>query len=182
MHDGFEPSGPYPEWPDDGLTRPLAGAGLPAGPGSQAGAGRTGRRPSGGSGEPDGGRDVALRRLSRLTWRATQLSAITAAAFAVLFARSAPAQTASTAPATTRPATPAASTAPATTAAPTSAHSATHRAAAPAASTPAAQPATAAAAPPSSAAPTLAPPTTPPAPAPAPSPVQSTSSGSHTGG
>ena len=40
-----------------------------------------------------GSRAGGLRRLSRLTWRTTQLSAIAAAAFALLFARSAPAQT-----------------------------------------------------------------------------------------
>jgi len=48
-------------------------------------------------------RAAGLRRLSRLTWRATQLSAVTAVGFATLFARTAPAQTAdqaSTAPST----------------------------------------------------------------------------------
>src|SRR5260370_4300443 len=43
---------------------------------------------------PDAARTVGLRRLFRLTWRATQLSAVTAAGFATLFARTAPAQTA----------------------------------------------------------------------------------------
>ena len=37
-------------------------------------------------------RAAGLRRLSRLTWRATQLSAVTAVGFATLFARTAPAQ------------------------------------------------------------------------------------------
>lgn len=45
--------------------------------------------------QPDTARAVGLRRLSRLTWRATQLSAVTAVGFATLFARTAPAQTAS---------------------------------------------------------------------------------------
>src|SRR5215469_5144123 len=39
-------------------------------------------------------RTAGLRRLSRLTWRATQLSAVTAVGFATLFARTAPARTA----------------------------------------------------------------------------------------
>ena len=37
-------------------------------------------------------RAAGLRRLSRLTWRAIQLSAVTAVGFATLFARAAPAQ------------------------------------------------------------------------------------------
>src|SRR5580700_5685071 len=44
-----------------------------------------------------------LRRLSRLTWRATQLSAVTAVGLVTLFARTAPVQTAdqtTTAPST----------------------------------------------------------------------------------
>src|SRR5580765_8518581 len=41
---------------------------------------------------PEAARAAGLRRLSRLTWRATQLSAITAVGFAALFARTAPAQ------------------------------------------------------------------------------------------
>ena len=45
--------------------------------------------------EPAGAaRSAGLQRLSRLTWRATQLSAVTAVGFATLFARTAPAQTA----------------------------------------------------------------------------------------
>src|SRR5580700_5688762 len=43
---------------------------------------------------PGAARSAGLRRLSRLTWRATQLSAVTAVGFATLFARTAPAQTA----------------------------------------------------------------------------------------
>src|SRR5260370_40169150 len=41
---------------------------------------------------PAATRDGGLRRLSRLTWRTTQLSAVAAAAFAILFARTAPPQ------------------------------------------------------------------------------------------
>ena len=41
---------------------------------------------------PEAARAAGLRRLSRLTWRATQLSAITAVGFAALFARTAPTQ------------------------------------------------------------------------------------------
>ena len=44
--------------------------------------------------QPGAARAAGLRRLSRLTWRATQLSAVTAVGFATLFARTAPAQTA----------------------------------------------------------------------------------------
>ena len=44
--------------------------------------------------QPGAARTAGLRRLSRLTWRATQLSAVTAVGFATLFARTAPAQTA----------------------------------------------------------------------------------------
>ena len=43
--------------------------------------------------EPEAARDESLRRLGKLTWRAAQLSAVAAAAFVVLFVRSAPAQT-----------------------------------------------------------------------------------------
>src|SRR5512142_1790581 len=42
---------------------------------------------------PGAARAAGLRRLSRLTWRATQLSAVTAVGLATLFARTAPAQT-----------------------------------------------------------------------------------------
>ena len=41
---------------------------------------------------PEAARAAGLRRLSRLTWRATQLGAITAVGFAALFARTAPTQ------------------------------------------------------------------------------------------
>ncbi len=140
-------------------------------------------------------RTDGLRRLSRLTWRATQLSALGAAAFAVVFARTAPAQTASQATVQSsggvaRPAgtaapgstvkatvTPSASRPAPATRATTPAAAAPAAAGVPAAGTPAAQPSSAAAAPP-----TLAPPASPPAPAPSPSPVQTTSSGSHSGG
>src|SRR5260370_2793665 len=44
--------------------------------------------------QPGAARATGLRRLSRLTWRATQLSAVTAVGLATLFARTAPAQTA----------------------------------------------------------------------------------------
>jgi hypothetical protein len=135
-------------------------------------------------------RDDGLRRLSRLTWRGTQLSALAAAGFAILFARTAPihaasnqapvqparAQSAATGTATPSPASRTGQvvrTGPSVDATPT---------ARPSATTPAPQPSSAPAAPAAAAStppPTLAPPTTPPAPAPAPSPVQSTSSGSH---
>jgi hypothetical protein len=48
---------------------------------------------------PDAVRSAGLRRLSRLTWRATQLGAIATVGFATLFARAAPAQTVSSQPA-----------------------------------------------------------------------------------
>src|SRR6516162_9259089 len=41
--------------------------------------------------DPEATRDESLRRLGRLTWRATLLSAVGAAGFAVLFVRTAPA-------------------------------------------------------------------------------------------
>jgi hypothetical protein len=139
---------------------------------------------------PAAARDGSLRRLSRLTWRTTQLSAVAAAAFAILFARTAPTQATSSqtsakaagsqssAKATVTPS-PASSTPKPTKKATTAGAAATQPPTqAPAAAAPAPQPSSAAAAPP----PTLAPPTTPPAPAPAPSAVQSTSSGTHSGG
>ena len=43
---------------------------------------------------PGQARDVSVRRLGRLTWRATQLGTLATVGFAVVFARSAPAQTA----------------------------------------------------------------------------------------
>lgn len=205
MNDDTDPGGHYPGWPDDGRTRPLPWGGLPPGtsgpgisaipgdPGGPGGHGAPGR--SGAVGRRRGreapipaagaGRDEGLRRLSRLTWRTTQLSAIAAAAFAVLFVRSAPAQTASRVPVTPPSGTPS-PTAEATTPAPspTVSHAVTrrpraHRATA---ARPAAPAAASTAAAPPSAAPTLAPPSTPPAPAPQPSPVQTISSGTTGGG
>ena len=44
--------------------------------------------------QPGATRSAGLRRLSRLTWRATQLSAVTAVGFVTLFVRTAPVQTA----------------------------------------------------------------------------------------
>ena len=53
-------------------------------------------RPAAWDEPPDAVRAAGLRRLSRLTWRATQLGAIATVGFATLFARTAPAQTVST--------------------------------------------------------------------------------------
>jgi hypothetical protein len=162
MHNGFPPHGP--SRPD---ITPPSDPTLRFGPEAGQADGRS--------------RADGLGRLSRLTWRTTQLGAIAAAAFAVLFARSAPAQTASS-QTQVRP-----STTPSLAASPTPSarhknphhkHNARHAPVSQAA----AQPSASAAAQPSSAAPTLAPPTTPPAAAPSPSPVQSTSSGTHSGG
>jgi len=72
-------------------------------------------------GPPGAARSAGLRRLSRLTWRATQLSAVTAVGFATLFARTAPVQTADQA--TTAPSTePSASVSSAGTPAPSASH------------------------------------------------------------
>ncbi|HEY8047082.1 MAG TPA: hypothetical protein VIF35_22675 [Streptosporangiaceae bacterium] len=176
MRDRYPPDGPDQEWPDISPPRHQ----LPPDPTLRFDRPAGDRRPPG----PDGGsRADGLRRLSRLTWRATQLSAIAAAAFAVLFARSAPAHSASSQTAV-RPSTAATPTA-SPTPTPTPTH--THRAArkpkrhkAPPSTPPSSAAAQPASAPPPS--PTLAPPSTPPAPAPTPSPVQSTSSGSTGGG
>src|SRR5215469_1755458 len=46
----------------------------------------------------DAARSAGLRRLSRLTWRATQLGALATVGFATLFARTAPAQTVTSPP------------------------------------------------------------------------------------
>src|SRR6516164_11717790 len=46
----------------------------------------------------DAARSAGLRRLSQLTWRATQLGALATVGFATLFARTAPAQTVSSPP------------------------------------------------------------------------------------
>jgi hypothetical protein len=145
--------------------------------------------------EPEGSsRTSGLRRLSRLTWRTTQLSAVAAAAFAVLFARSAPAQTASSQAAAPAKAPASASPTPAHTSGyprgkVTAARKPRHRAVTKAAAHPAAtaQPSTP---PPAAPTPTPtptrssapAPPTTAPAPAPSPTPVHTTSSPSPTGG
>jgi hypothetical protein len=134
--------------------------------------------------EPEAARDESLRRLGKLTWRAAQLSAVAAAAFVVLFVRSAPAQTATSqkvarpAGTLTPPATPAAAT-PAPSSRPP--HHRGRRGADDSAPSPAPGAASArgSAAPSASA---LAPPGTPPAPSPSPSPAQTTSSGSHSGG
>jgi hypothetical protein len=128
--------------------------------------------------EPGAARDQNLRRLARLTWRAAQLGAVAAAAFAILFVRSAPTQN-TTSQSAVRPAgtlTPPPSPTP-------SSPRPHHRARVRGADDPAPSPAPDAAAArvrAASASPTLAPPTTPPAPSP--SPAQSTSSGSHSGG
>jgi hypothetical protein len=126
--------------------------------------------------DPSGqARSHGLRRLSRLTWRATQLGAMATVGFAVLFARTAPAATAGghTAPKAT--ATPSASPSPSPSPTPSVHRHRHHRHHKPAAAPSAAGPA------PSQ---SLAPPTTPPAPppSPAPSPVQTTSSPSTGGG
>ena len=65
---------------------------------------------------PGAARSAGLRRLSLLTWRATQLSAVTAVGFATLFARTAPPQTAagdSTAASAAKTSPPASASAPA---------------------------------------------------------------------
>ena len=135
--------------------------------------------------EPEATRDESLRRLGRLTWRATLLSAVGAAGFAVLFVRTAPAPVATSQDV----ARPADTVAPPPSPTPSPQHR-RHRARS-RAGTPAPSPApdaavapgtTAPASPSPSSPPTLAPPTTPPAPSPSPSPAQSTSSGSHSGG
>jgi hypothetical protein len=130
--------------------------------------------------EPEAVRDQNLRRLARLTWRTAQLSAVAAAAFVVLFVRSAPAPVATSQDA----ARPAGLLTPPPSPAPSLRHP-HHGARARGSDDPAPSPAPDAAAArghAATAAPTLAPPTTPPAPSPSPSPAQSTSSGSHSGG
>src|SRR5215472_7501921 len=59
---------------------------------------------------PAQARDVGLRRLTKLTWRTTQLGALATVGFAVVFARGAPAKTASVQPATSAKPVPAART------------------------------------------------------------------------
>ena len=133
---------------------------------------------------PEEARDESLRRLGRLTWRAALLSAVGAAAFAVLFVRSAPADTTSTSQNVVRPAgtltPPTATSTPTATPTPSPRHP-RHKARGRGAddAAPAPTPVGAATSTPT---PTLAPPPAPPAPSPSPSPVQSTSSGSHSGG
>ena len=132
--------------------------------------------------EPEAARDENLRRLGQLTWRATLLSAVGAAAFAILFVRSAPAHTTATTQNAVRPA--GTLTHPAATPTPRPRHP-RHKARARGTDDAAPAPTPGAAVAPSGAAPsspTLAPPTTPPAPSPSPSPAQSTSSGSPSGG
>lgn len=114
--------------------------------------------------EPAAARAQGLRRLSRLTWRATQLSALATVGFIALFVRSAPAQTVS-AQAKPAPSVKVITVSPSPSPSPAhKKHKKRHRhAAAPAAPAPSA---------------TLAPPTTAPAPPPSTAPVQSTSGGS----
>lgn len=130
-------------------------------------------------------RDASMRRLGRLTWRATQLGTLAAVGFAVVFARNAPAETTTVQnPPTARPtasATAAASATPSQHAV-IRAHvtsSPTRKPAVAQLSAPAAQ----RAAPTTVATTQLAPPTTPPAPAPTTAaPAPTTSSASHGGG
>jgi len=131
-------------------------------------------------------RDASVRRLCRLTWRATQLGTLAAVGFAVVFAHKAPAETTSVQNSPT--ATPTASATPAASATP-SQHTVTraHVTSSPTRKLAVAQPSAPAA---QQAAPTtvattpqLAPPTTPPAPAPTTAtPAPTTSSASHGGG
>src|SRR5689334_788619 len=113
-------------------------------------------------------RSSGLRRLSRLTWRATQLGTMATVGFAVVFARTSPAATVTGHPAPAAAAAPAASASRSPSPSPTPSvhrhrHHRHHKPATPGAAGPA----------PSQ---SLAPPTTPPAPppSPAPSPVQTT--------
>jgi hypothetical protein len=130
-------------------------------------------------------RDSSVRRMGRLTWRATQLGALATVGFAIVFARNAPAQTGQVQdPATVTPAQSATPAPPGTPRELVTSPSA-RKTAAVQTTAPAAQSATPTAAPtvaPST--PRLAPPATPPAPAPTtatPAPT-TTSSASHGGG
>jgi hypothetical protein len=128
-------------------------------------------------------RDVSVRRLGRLTWRATQLGTLAAVGFAVVFARNAPAATTSVQHPPT--ATPTASATPATPSqhAVTRAHVTSSPTRKPAAAQPSAPAAQQAAPTTVATTPQLAPPTTPPAPAPTTAaPAPTTSSASHGGG
>jgi hypothetical protein len=150
-----------------------------------------GRPPATGGWYPDGparhdepvgeGRTQGLRRLSRLTWRATQLSAVTAVGFAALFAHTAHSYATNTAATVKHSAKPTPSPSPSATVAKKHHH---HHGAAAAASPPASggSGGGAASAPASAPAPAPAPPTTAPAPPPpTPAPTQ-TSSGGSSGG
>lgn len=125
-------------------------------------------------------RDASVRRLGRLTWRATQLGTLATVGFAVVFAHKAPAETTSVHNPPT--ATPAASATPSRHAV-TRAHVTSSPARKPAVaqlSAPAAQQAASTTV---ATTPQLAPPTTPPAPAPTTAtPAPTTSSASHGGG
>jgi hypothetical protein len=144
--------------------------------------------------EPAGeARRQGLRRLSKLTWRATQLSAIAAVGFAALFAHTAHAQTVST-PAPAKPSVKPVTASPAPSPSPTRKKKRHHKA--PAAANPGSQAgsgssvgsgssgsSSSSAGSSAGAAPALAPPTTAPAaPPPSPAPTQTTSSGSTGGG
>jgi len=128
-------------------------------------------------------RSRGLSRLSRLTWRASQLGVLATVGFAAVFARTAPADTVSSQPppkATVKPSVPAASARPSPSPSPRR-HRHHHHHQKPAAAAPGAGgPSSAAPAP----SPSLAPPSTPPAPpaSPTPSPVHTTSSPSPGGG
>jgi hypothetical protein len=132
---------------------------------------------------PGAARTEGLRRLSRLTWRVTQLSAVTAVGLATLFARAAPVQTTA---GDGTPA-PAVSTSPPGAAPSSSAPARTHRkrtrVTASATTRVTSQPGQAGSAPSKKA--TLAPPSSAPAappPSSAPAPAPTTSSASHGGG
>jgi hypothetical protein len=144
---------------------------------------------------PAQARDAGLRRLSKLTWRTTQIGALATVGFAVVFARNAPAKTANVQTTTSAKPVPAArATVPGAAqhhskpSRATSSPVATRPAAAQPTAQPAAQPAAPAAQPGAqpSAAPTtprLTPPASPPAPAPtSAAPAPTTSSASHGGG
>lgn len=123
-------------------------------------------------------RAAGLRRLSKLTWRAIQLSALATVGFVTLFARSAPAQTVTS---QVRPA----PSVKAATASPSPSPTRKKKNHHPKPRSPSVS-STPGTAPPAAPAPspTLAPPATAPAappPAPTPAPVQTTSSGSHGG-
>ena len=131
-------------------------------------------------------RDASVRRLGRLTWRATQLGTLATVGFAVVFARNAPAQTTSVQNPPT--ATPAASGTPAASATPSQhvvarAHVSSSPTRKPGVAQPSAPAAQQAAPTTVATTPQLAPPTTPPAPAPTTAtPAATTSSASHGGG